>query len=376
MKKLVFAAFIACLCLGIFWPREASSHRPVTTVLRFNTEIAPILNARCAQCHAPDGMAMPLQTWEETRPWAQAIKEEILSKHMPPWTAERGYGAFANDGGLTPREIEFLITWIDGGVPQGDGEPAGYFDHRVHWMLGEPASMAKAVGGPVAAPGGGAAAAAGSSQLVLDPGFERDTWVRGFDFKTDDPLLRAAFFTVTGTDQLLGGWTPWSTTMQLPEGVAIRIPARSRIAVELLHGPARPKPSARFDLGLYVPEGPVRAARDIVLTPDVQAARQAKTGRVWTEYTLPNARRLLSARVQMSASGRSIELRAKRPDGWTEPLLWIRNFSQEWQTPYVFRRPVALPAGSVIQAASYFDPQDAAPRLTVTISADEGPFGR
>jgi hypothetical protein len=108
----------------------------------------------------------------------------------------------------------------------------------------------------------------------------------------------------------------------------------------------------------------------------VQAARQAKTGRVWTEYTLPNARRLLSARVQMSASGRSIELRAKRPDGWTEPLLWIRNFSQEWQTPYVFRRPVALPAGSVIQAASYFDPQDAAPRLTVTISADEGPFGR
>ena len=48
-------------------------------------------------------MAMPLQTWEEARPWAVAIKEEILARHMPPWSAERGYGAFANDGALTPR---------------------------------------------------------------------------------------------------------------------------------------------------------------------------------------------------------------------------------------------------------------------------------
>ena len=100
-----------------------------------------------------------------------------------------------------------------------------------------------------------------------------------------------------------------------------------------------------------------------------------RTGRVWTEYTLPAARRLLGVRVQMSAGARSIELRARRPDGWTEPLLWIRDFTPDWQAPYVFRRPVALPAGSVIQAATYFDVSDAAPHLTVTISADEGSSG-
>ena len=141
-KKLVFAGVVACIGIGLLFPREASPHRPVTTVLRFNQEIAPILNARCAQCHAPEGMAMPLQTWDETRPWAIAIKEEILTRHMPPWSAVRGYGAFANDGALTPRELEFLVTWIDGGVPMGDGEPAPYFDHRVHWMLGNPTYVA------------------------------------------------------------------------------------------------------------------------------------------------------------------------------------------------------------------------------------------
>jgi hypothetical protein len=369
-KKLVSAGVVACIGMGVLWPREASPHRPVTTVLRFNSDIAPILNSKCAQCHAPGSMAMPLQTWDETRPWAQAIKEEILSKHMPPWPAERGYGAFANDGALTPRQIEFLMTWIDGGAPMGDGDPAPYIDHRPHWMMGQPTHIAAPVPGTRPA-----AVEDGFTRLELDPKIAADTWVRGFDFKTDDPMLRAAFFTVIDTGQYIGGWTPWSTSVKLPEGIGIKVPARSRIAVDLLRGPAAPKPGLRAELGLYVPDGPVRAATDIVLKPDVAHARES-SGRVWTEYALPAAHRLLGVRVQMSGAGRSIELRARRPDGWTEPLLWIRKFSQDWQAPYVFRRPVALPAGSVIQAATYFDSSEAAPKATVIISADDAPARR
>jgi hypothetical protein len=372
MRKLAFAWLVACAGVGLLWPREASSHRPVTTNLRFNQEIAPILNRKCAQCHAADGMAMSLQTWDEARPWAIAIKEETLARHMPPWPAERGYGTFANDGALTPRELEFLVSWVDGGAPAGDGEPAPYIDHRVHWMLGEPAHILSPAPGANRSAADSAAGKDGLSRLVLDPGLASDTWVRGFDFKTDDALLRAAFFTVAGTGQYLGGWTPWSTSMQLPAGAAVKVPARSRIAVDLLHGPASPPTGGRIELGLYVPDGPVRPVTDIVLKPPVPRVREG-VGRVWTEYKLPAARSLLGARVQMSAAGRSIELRARRPDGWTEPLLWIRDFRQDWQTPYVFRRPVALPAGSLIQAAAYFDSSEVAPQLTVTISADAPP---
>jgi hypothetical protein len=315
-------------------------------------------------------MAMPLQKWEEARPWAVAIKEEILTRHMPPWSAERGYGAFANDGSLTPRELEFLVTWIDGGAPMGEGDPPAYFDHRVHWMLGEPAHVAAP--DPSAAP---ASIGRGWSRAMLDPRLQADTWVRGFDFKTDDAMLRAAFFTVAATGQFLGGWTPWSTSQQFPDGVAVKVPAGSRIVVDLLHGPATPRPEARLDLGLYAADGVVRAATDIQLNPDVARVREA-SGRVRSEYTLTAARGLLAVRVQMSASGESVELRARRPDGWTEPLLWIREFSHDWQAPYVFRRPVMLPAGSVIQAVSYFDGSETAPQLTVTISADPGAPGR
>ena len=368
--KLLFSFFVALFAAGLLWPDEASPHRPVTTVLRFNSDIAPILNSRCAACHAEGGMAMPMQTWEETRPWAIAIKEEILSRHMPPWPAERGYGAFANDGALTPRQLEFLITWIDGGVPMGESELVPYFDHRVHWMMGPPPYSA--VPAPSSSP---VKVADGMTRVELDPKAAKDIFIRGFDFKTDDPMLRAAFFTVASTGQYLGGWTPWAPTERLPEGVGIKVPAGSRIAVDLLHGPATPKPGARTELGLYVPDGDVSTVSDVVLKPDVARDRDA-SGRVWTELPLAADRRLIGVRVEMSPGGRSIELRARRPDGWTEPLLWIRNFSQAWQSPYVFRKPVALPAGSVIQAASYFDPKETAPRLAVTISAADPISGR
>ena len=368
-RTLAFSLCAVLFATTVLWPRDASPHVAITTLLRFNKEIAPIINARCAQCHAPGEMAMPLQTWDQTRPWAAAIKEEILSRHMPPWPAERGYGVFANDGALTPRELEFLITWIDGGAPMGEGELIPYFDHRVHWMMGNPPHVANP--DPAAAPQKNPD---GSMRLILDPKLSVDTWINGFDFKTGDPLLRAAFFTVLGTGQFVGGWTPWSTSLQLPKGVGIKVAAGSRIAVDLVREPATPKAGARAELGLYMPDGPVRATSDIVLKPDVARLRDTR-GRVQTEHTLPVSRSLLGVRVQMSAGGRSIELRARRPDGGTEPLLWIRNFSQQWQSPYVFKRPVALPAGSVIQAAAYFDPADTAPQLILTISTVEGASG-
>ena len=87
---------------------------------------------------------------------------------MPPWPAERGYGAFANDGALTPRQIEFLMTWIDGGVPMGEGDLVPYFDHRVHWMLGPPTHIVTPRSGDPAREGGGRIDKAGARSEVCD----------------------------------------------------------------------------------------------------------------------------------------------------------------------------------------------------------------
>jgi hypothetical protein len=58
-------------------------------------------------------------TYAEARPWAVAIKEEVLSRRMPPWGGVKGFGEFRNDQGLTQEQLELITDWVEGGVPEG-----------------------------------------------------------------------------------------------------------------------------------------------------------------------------------------------------------------------------------------------------------------
>ena len=61
---------------------------------------------------------MSLASYEEARPWAKAIKEEVLTRRMPRWHVVRGYGDFANDPSLSAFEIALIASWADGGAPK------------------------------------------------------------------------------------------------------------------------------------------------------------------------------------------------------------------------------------------------------------------
>lgn len=350
-----------------------SSHNPITTTVVFNREVAAILNQKCSQCHVAGGMAMPLQTYADVRPWAVAIKEEILARRMPPWPAERGYGAFANDAGLALREQEFLISWIDGGVPPGAGEPPAHVDHSGHWMLGQPDLLQTGTAVRSAPP------APGLTRFIVDPGLRSDTWIRAIDFKpTDRRAVRAAFFSVAatgpstslGAGQYLGGWTPTYLSTEFPDGAAIRLPAKTMIAVDVLHGPAAvegPVPSVVEgpQLALYVAKGQPRPVTTLTLTGTARSA----DGRVRATQTLATDQRLLGLRAEMTAGATAVEVKAMRPDGSVEPLLWIRDYRADWQTPYVLRSPVPLPRGTRIIATGFFKPDAPAPRVAVSMTA-------
>lgn len=63
---------------------------------------------------------MSFLTYDETRPWAKAIQEEISERRMPPWDAVKGFGEFRHEASLTPEEIKLFNDWVEGGAPQGD----------------------------------------------------------------------------------------------------------------------------------------------------------------------------------------------------------------------------------------------------------------
>jgi hypothetical protein len=111
-------AILIAVCLPAVLPVFAA-HDLITTSVTWNREISRIVYERCASCHNDNGMAFSLMTYAEARPWAVAIKEEVLSRRMPPWGAVKGFGEFRNDQALTLEQIERITDWVEGGVPEG-----------------------------------------------------------------------------------------------------------------------------------------------------------------------------------------------------------------------------------------------------------------
>ena len=106
--------------MGLIGATAARAHEPITTKLTWTQEISRIIYKRCASCHHEGGTAFSLMTYDEARPWAKAIREEVLERRMPPWGAVEGVGAFRDDPSPTALEIEMLVSWVEGGAPEGD----------------------------------------------------------------------------------------------------------------------------------------------------------------------------------------------------------------------------------------------------------------
>ncbi len=110
--RLIGALFVCALV--------TSGHDVITTPITFSREISRLVIAHCASCHRPGGAAFSLLKYEEVRPWATAIKEEVLERRMPPWGAVKGFGEFRDDQGLTQEQIELIADWVEGGAPEGE----------------------------------------------------------------------------------------------------------------------------------------------------------------------------------------------------------------------------------------------------------------
>src|SRR5262245_56734940 len=101
---------IPAVCLLLVMTSLADD--PVSSSVRYNREIVRIFEHKCVACHMETGVAVPLETYQDVRPWTRAIREEILERRMPPWPAVTGVRPLANEMSLTTREIAIVTSWI------------------------------------------------------------------------------------------------------------------------------------------------------------------------------------------------------------------------------------------------------------------------
>jgi hypothetical protein len=108
------------LALCLWLTQVSHAHEFFSTKITWSREISRIFVKSCAGCHREGGAAFPMTTFAEARPWATAIKEEVLARRMPPWGAAKGFGDFEPDGGLSQDEISLIADWAEGGAPEGE----------------------------------------------------------------------------------------------------------------------------------------------------------------------------------------------------------------------------------------------------------------
>src|SRR3989338_8964851 len=91
----------------------------------FHKDVLPVLQKNCQSCHRPEQIGpFSMLTYKETRPWARAIKQAVVTRAMPPWFADPTHGRFNNDRSLTQAEIDLIAAWVDAGAPEGHAADA------------------------------------------------------------------------------------------------------------------------------------------------------------------------------------------------------------------------------------------------------------
>jgi hypothetical protein len=376
--------------------------------LTFTKDIAPILFKNCAGCHRPGDIApMSLLSYKEARPWARSIKEKVLTRAMPPWSADPRYGEFSNDASLSERDIAAIVAWVDQGAKEGDprdlppaptasdllgiSRPDLVLSMSQEWQ----------------------AAADGIDQnleFIVPTGFTQDKWVQAIEFlpgnkravhhavvlvqtpdmiRTEQANASASgggdsIFRTQGTNRRVrddvpviddgcqarkegGGnnarfaltvYAPGRNPDVWPDGQAKLIPAGSNLIFQMHYSQATGKPEKdRSGVALLFARKPVEK---MVVSLDImnyyfRIPAGAANHEVTACSTFKKDVQVVGFMPHMHIRGKDMRYEAIYADGRRETLLNVPRYSFYWQTLYKLKQPIAIPKGTRIAVTAHFD---------------------
>jgi hypothetical protein len=369
----LLGAIVALALIAVAMP-GAGAHKGMVSPFTYNEHVFPILRNRCGGCHYDGGPTpMSLLSYRDAQPWAEAIREQLVSEAMPPWDVDPAGPAPKGGHTLSPRELDILIMWAGGGTPQGDmTRPPAPVTHPRQWKLGKPdltltMSTAQVLG---------AGTTEETREFVLPTGLKRTTWVRGTDLLPGDPSMVRRAVVQAEHGGVLAVWGPGDDAMLAPhDGVfALDAGARLRLTIHYkknfrdLHRAVED----RSQIGLYFAKS--SAARNAIQALELEPDHtDSGSERPRLAATAKTAMRVVALRPLLDRDYQSIAVDAVLPTG-RRSLLRLRFPRAAWPRRYWLDEPVAVPPGARIEAigieaplASGALPSPAAHRLQIAL---------
>jgi hypothetical protein len=370
--------------------------KPVT----FSKDVAPILQAKCQECHQPNSIApMSLITYQEVRPWARSIRERVATRQMPPWHIDRSVGVqkFKNDMSLSDEQVDTIVGWVDGGAVQGDPKdlpPPKPLVTDNEWKavrdgFGPPDLVVR------------------SSEYTM-PAQHQDVWYRPM---SDIPLTEPRWaklveirptnlkgrriihhsiaylvlnndpeavntLTASGPDRFGGGDDLVNRRPQLmewaigkgydlfrPDTGKLMLPGEKISWDQHIHAVGE-EITAGSEIGIwFYPKGQEPKKRSYLIgftglrqrgfldiPPNSLAATEGFT--VLKENAL-----ITNFQPHFHLRGKAMQVEAILPDGSTQILSYVGNFNFNWMTNYIYDDDAApvLPKGTVIHVSAWYD---------------------
>lgn len=375
------------LCATIRTQQGAAHTRPRSSQPTFYHDVLPILQQHCQTCHRTQGISpTPLETFGQVSRHASEMVRLTAARTMPPWFADPSVGHFANDPSLSEKEISTIRSWLQAGKLKGrpiDAAPARSW--LGGWNIPQLDAIIK-MPVPVIIPPSGDVE---YTYEIVPTGFTEDKWVQasqilpsspqfvhhavvyirppdskwlrdaptGVPFTAsslhDEKLSHEAHW--TDSDMLLV-YAPGSSPDNFPDSMAKFVPAGSDLIFQMHYTTNGKAGSEATSAGIiFAKHPPAQRVITLQLTNDsFLIPPGADDFPVEVHGTLPNDATLLSFFPHMHLRGKRFEYNIVHADKSKETLLRV-NYNFYWQLSYKLAQPLALKAGTELQATAWFD---------------------
>ncbi len=348
--------------------------------LTYATDVAPLINKHCVECHRPGTEApFALTSYEKVAAKAATIAEVVAEQRMPPWFAHADFGKFLNERGLTVEERDTIVQWAQGGKAPGElaaaPKPPVFADEK--WRIGEPDLVITAAR-PEALPATGYIP---YRYVILPYVFPHDTWVQGIEIMPSNPKVvhhaNLGFASMsTGFDvdrNFLTGKVPGGIPVDLDSGIAILIPKGSSPAFQIHYVTTGKEETDQISVGLRFAREPIRKRMRYKIIADYkfQIPPGAAAYPVTAQKELECDATGIGLFSHMHLRGKDTTFLAHYPNGSSDRLLVLPNYSFDWQLSYRWDEGgKRFPKGTKIECSSHFDnstfnPYNPDPKATV-----------